>query len=79
MSQVIYNIGGSFIFFVSFLGVFLTLFAKDRSGKIDIKYSILMIIWLVATTYANLKGVRFGLLLVPAFAVGVGLCLGILF
>ncbi|MBI2135326.1 hypothetical protein HYU09_05015 [Candidatus Woesearchaeota archaeon] len=44
--------------------------------EIDIKYAILLIFWFVATIFASTKGVRFTLLLVPAFAIGFGIALG---
>ncbi len=44
--------------------------------NIDIKYAIFLILWFIATTYASTKGVRFTLLLVPAFAIGFGIALG---
>ncbi|MBI2208080.1 hypothetical protein HYU50_01140 [Candidatus Woesearchaeota archaeon] len=43
---------------------------------IDIKYAILLVLWFVATTFASTKGVRFTLLLVPAFSIGFGVALG---
>jgi dolichyl-diphosphooligosaccharide--protein glycosyltransferase len=44
--------------------------------EIDIKYAILLILWFIATTFASTKGVRFTLLLVPAFAIGFGIAFG---
>jgi len=48
----------------------------ESDTEIDIKYAILLIFWFIATTYASTKGVRFTLLLVPAFAIGFGIALG---
>jgi dolichyl-diphosphooligosaccharide--protein glycosyltransferase len=51
---------------------------KSETG-IDIKYAIFLILWFITTTYASTKGVRFTLLLVPAFAIGFGIALGELY
>lgn len=45
-------------------------------AEIDIKYGILLIFWFIATIFASTKGVRFTLLIVPAFAIGFGIALG---
>ncbi|MCH8003351.1 MAG: glycosyltransferase family 39 protein [Nanoarchaeota archaeon] len=47
--------------------------------EIDIKYAIFLILWFIATTFASTKGVRFTLLLVPAFSIGFGIALGELY
>ncbi|MDP7322585.1 MAG: STT3 domain-containing protein, partial [Candidatus Woesearchaeota archaeon] len=51
----------------------------ESDVNIDIKYAIFLILWFIATTYASTKGVRFTLLLVPAFAIGFGIALGELY
>lgn len=57
----------------------LILAVKDAETEIDIKYAILLILWLTSTIYASVKGVRFLLLLVPPFAIGFGIALGQLY
>jgi dolichyl-diphosphooligosaccharide--protein glycosyltransferase len=52
---------------------------KEADTEIDVKYSIILIIWLISTIYASVKGVRFMLLLVPPFAIGFGIALGQLY
>ena len=47
--------------------------------KIDIAIAILLSIWFAGTTYASFKGIRFVLLLAPAYAVAFGVFFGILF
>ena len=54
--------------------IFIALWESD--AEIEIKYGIFLILWFVATTFASTKGVRFTLLLVPAFAIGFGIALG---
>ncbi len=46
--------------------------------KIEPKHSILMTIWFMATIYAATKGVRFILLIIPAFVISFSTFLGIL-
>ena len=57
----------------------LTLAIIESDTEIDLKYAILLIIWLTSTIYASVKGVRFMLLLVPPFAIGFGIALGQLY
>ncbi|MFH1133502.1 MAG: STT3 domain-containing protein [Nanoarchaeota archaeon] len=48
------------------------IYLKDTS--IDPKYAILLTIWFVSTIYATIKGVRFTLMLSPAFSIAFGVC-----
>ena len=57
--------------------IIVALWESDRD--IDIKYAIFLILWFIATTYASTKGIRYTLLLVPAFAIGFGIALGELY
>ncbi|MCK4669678.1 MAG: peptidylprolyl isomerase [Nanoarchaeota archaeon] len=50
-----------------------------ESKNVDIKHSLILIIWFIATIYAGKIGVRFSLLLVPAFAVAFGVGIGLLY
>ncbi len=54
--------------------LFIALYRSET--EIDIKYSIFLILWFLATIYASTKGIRFMLLLVPVFAIGFGIALG---
>ena len=47
-----------------------------KKTEIDIKYSLILGIWFAATIFASSKGVRFILLLVPAFAITSGITIG---
>jgi len=51
----------------------------ESDTDIDIKYAIFLILWFIATTFASTKGIRFTLLLVPAFSIGFGIALGELY
>ncbi|MFC1648302.1 STT3 domain-containing protein [Nanoarchaeota archaeon] len=53
----------------------LTLFGKH---EVDMKYALFLTIWFMGTIYASTKGIRFLLLLVPAFAVSFGIALGLI-
>jgi asparagine N-glycosylation enzyme membrane subunit Stt3 len=55
----------------------LGLFYKFK--KVDYLYAIILIIWFVGTIYGSTKGVRFVMLIVPAFSVAIGVFAGILF
>ncbi|MBN2881035.1 peptidylprolyl isomerase [Candidatus Woesearchaeota archaeon] len=46
--------------------------------KIDARYALLLTIWFIATMYASTKGIRFTLVLVPAFSVAFGLAVAFL-
>ncbi|MDP2749610.1 MAG: STT3 domain-containing protein, partial [Nanoarchaeota archaeon] len=76
-NSVVGSIGGRYLFIISIIGILLTFLKKDEHGKPDMKYVFLFTIWYLATIYASFKGVRFVLLLVPAFAIGIGAAAGI--
>ena len=49
-------------------------YKKDSSY--DFKLSILLSLWVISTIFASIKGIRFTLLLAPAFSVAFGVALG---
>jgi len=53
----------------------LILLLKDNRN-VDIKYALFLTILFVGTIYASTKGVRFILLMVPAFAIALGIAFG---
>jgi len=70
-------VGGWLFFWIAVAGI--ALMAAQRKGsewKLDFKYAPFFALWFVATIYASTKGVRFTLLLAPAFAVAFGIGLG---
>jgi len=79
MKAIIGSVGGTFLFAIAVLGIILVLLKKDQYGKYDIKYSALLAFWFIGTIYAATKGVRFTLLLAPAFSVAFGAALGIIY
>jgi len=79
MSQIINSIGGKFLFFISIIGILLTIIKKDEHGKYEIKYAAFLTIWFIGSIYASIKGIRFTLLLAPAFSIAFGVALGLIF
>ncbi len=49
------------------------LYALAKNKNIDVKYGILLFVWLIGCIYASTKGVRFIMILMPAFAVALGI------
>ncbi len=45
----------------------------------DVKLALLLFVWIVSTLYASTKGVRFTMLMVPAFALALGIGFGALY
>lgn len=58
------------------IGIFYALLEKK---KIDLKYGLLLCIWFIGTIYASTKGVRFIMVMVPAFGVASGLGVAFLY
>jgi len=54
----------------------LILFMKEGHEKVNIKMAILLLIWYGSTLYAATKGIRWILLLVPAFSISLGVAIG---
>ncbi|MCK4589186.1 MAG: peptidylprolyl isomerase [Nanoarchaeota archaeon] len=57
-------------------GLIKTFYLKE---KIDVKYVVLLIIWFAATVYGFTKGMRFAILMTPAFAIAFGAAVGIVY
>jgi dolichyl-diphosphooligosaccharide--protein glycosyltransferase len=74
---IIQSLGGWWYFWIAVAGIVFMLFRRVEGGwKIDLKYAPLLVLWFIATMYASTKGVRFTLLLAPAFAIAFGIALG---
>ena len=78
-SQILGAVGGTLMFSIACLGILLLLVRRDENGKFDVTYSALLAIWFIGTIYASFKGLRFTLLLGPAFAVAFGTAAGLLY
>ncbi len=79
LSAIMSQMGGKFLFLLAVIGVILTIMRKDVHGKRDVKYAIFLTIWFIGTAYGFTKGMRFAILMVPAFAVAFGVGLGIIY
>lgn len=77
-NQVISSLGTKFLFYFSLLGAVLMFFKKDARGHRDVKFIILFTIWYSAIVYASFSGVRFILMVVPVYVIGVGLAAGLI-
>ncbi len=51
----------------------------DTRKELDMKYAVFLVVWFAGTIYAATQGVRFILLLVPAYAVALGIFAGELY
>jgi dolichyl-diphosphooligosaccharide--protein glycosyltransferase len=49
----------------------------EKNVDIDFRPAIILLIWFASTTYASTKGIRFLLLLVPVYSLGLGICFGL--
>lgn len=128
LSQIISSMGGKFLFYISMLGIALSMTRRNRwkvtdyifvlgaafwyfillyflnldlvvffgglvlpiffriyldilekDTKTDLKAALLLIIWFIGTMYASIKGIRFTLLLVPAFSIAFGITFGFIY
>lgn len=66
-------------FAIAVIGIILSATRRDIYGRRDIRYVILITIWLAATMYASTKGIRFSVIVVPAFITAVGIAFGIIY
>lgn len=77
LQSVISMIGGKLLLLLTLVGIVLTTFNKDEHGRREVRYAILLAIWVLSTLYASTKGVRFTLLVVPAMSIAIGVAVGI--
>jgi dolichyl-phosphooligosaccharide-protein glycotransferase len=78
-SNIIAQMGGTLLFFIGVLGIVLTFVNKNKEGKRRIHYAIFLTLWFIGTAYSFTQGVRFSILLVPAFAISFGAAIGIIY
>ncbi|HLC88744.1 MAG TPA: STT3 domain-containing protein [Candidatus Nanoarchaeia archaeon] len=79
LNTIASQMGSKLLFFLAIVGIILTLTKKDVFGKREVKYAIFLIIWFAGTAYGFTQGIRFAILMVPAFAVAFGACIGIIY
>ncbi len=77
LSEVIskVSLNHSLFFYLSIIGILLTL-TRLKNERIDVKYALFLIIWFTGTSFASLKGVRFIMIVVPAFSIALGVFAG---
>lgn len=57
-----------------FIRVAISIYKKDAAY--DFRLSLLLTLWIISTIFASIKGIRFTLLLAPAFSIAFGVALG---
>lgn len=59
----------------------LVFYSRDelKNSPLDIKYVSLILIWCMGTIFGASRGIRFVMLLMPAFALGIGVFAGLFF
>ena len=73
------SVGGSLFFMIAIIGIILTFTLEKKKQESHIQMSILLTIWFAGTMYASKSGVRFILLLIPAFAIAFGVAIGLIY
>ncbi|MBI4147783.1 FKBP-type peptidyl-prolyl cis-trans isomerase [Candidatus Woesearchaeota archaeon] len=73
---IINVVGGRLLFGLAILGIILLAMRRHKQPHY-VQYTFLLTIWFLSTMYASTKGIRFTLLLVPAFAIAFGVCAGL--
>ena len=79
LSKVISQMGGELLFFFACLGLILLVLRKDDDGRFDFKYFTIILVWFIGMLYTSTVGIRFTMLLVPAYAIALGGGLAILY
>ena len=69
-------VSGLIIWIVLPIAIRISIFIYKKEEDYDFKLSILLALWMISTIYASIKGIRFTLLLAPAFSVAFGVTLG---
>ena len=54
----------------------LIMLLREKESAIDAKLAIILVIWFIGMIFASTKGVRFILLLTPAFGIAIGVAIG---
>jgi len=77
--QVLNSVGGAMFFWLALIGIFLNFTVKRKTKGTNIKSGILLTLWFIGTIFASTRGLRFLILLTPAFAVAFGIGVGIIY
>ncbi|MBI2573078.1 hypothetical protein HYV86_04425 [Candidatus Woesearchaeota archaeon] len=80
--SIINSLGGKFFFALAIFGICTVIWHAFKQHKAERHFAItaiVILIWFAGTTYASTKGVRFGILMAPAFALAVGFAMGFIY
>lgn len=78
LSDIVNQMGGIVLFSLGIVGILLTILVK-KDGKRDVLYAAFLTVWFIGTAYSFTKGVRFSILMVPAFAIALGIAMGLIY
>jgi len=78
LPTIINSVGGTLMFLIALVGIILLLMKKENKES-NVKFSILLVLWIVGLIYASTKGIRFTFVLAPAFAIAFGISLGLMY
>ncbi|MFQ5621016.1 MAG: STT3 domain-containing protein [Candidatus Nanoarchaeia archaeon] len=73
MTQIIAAIGGLLMVAIGVVGIGYLLYHAAKKGKSSPALALLLTIWFLGTMFAARSGVRFVLLMVPAYSLAVGI------
>ena len=76
-STVVSELGGTLLLVIAIGGIILSL-RKREDGSRHYMIALLLAMWLVSSLFATTKGVRFILQVIPAFSLGVGIAVGVI-
>jgi dolichyl-diphosphooligosaccharide--protein glycosyltransferase len=79
LKTIINQMGGKIFFLIAIIGIISTILIKNKAGKRDILYASFLILWFIGTAYSFTKGVRFAILMVPAFAIAFGIAISVIY
>jgi dolichyl-phosphooligosaccharide-protein glycotransferase len=76
-SYLVSSMGGNLLVALSIIGLLLLFFLKDEEKKSHLLLACAIFVWTVATVFSFSRGIRFAILVVPSFAIGLGTALGL--
>ncbi|MBU1111707.1 MAG: hypothetical protein KJ896_02925, partial [Nanoarchaeota archaeon] len=76
--EIVPQMGGKLLFAIALIGIIGLIF-NSYNKKESILYPVLLIVWMIATAYGFTRGMRFAILMVPAFALAFGSGCGLIY
>jgi len=77
--RIMSSVFGLLIWIVSPIVVWIVISIYRKDSSYDFRLSILLTLWMISTIFASIRGIRFTLLLAPAFSVAFGVALGMIY